>query len=161
MWWLQFEDGTAAIVAASSLVQARLLAMIEGLGRAAALVEGYEVDAEFLQMIPHNRIGKRLSKIEVDEVLERLKLAARYSASSAAWVKRPDRTKPLAWLRQRAGIAVHDGRLRPGDRSRDHWCRLGAQGPSHMLRQASTPELSSWLGHRSIANTAVYTTAVS
>jgi hypothetical protein len=84
MWWLQFEDGTAAIVGASSLVQARLLAVIEGLGRAAALVEGYEVDAEFLQLIPDNRIGKKLSKIEVDEVLERLKLAARYSASSAA-----------------------------------------------------------------------------
>ena len=83
MWWLQFEDGTAAIVAASSLVQARLLAVIDGLGRAAALVEGYEVDADFLQLIPDNLIGQKLSKLEVDEVMERLKLSTRRNASSA------------------------------------------------------------------------------
>jgi hypothetical protein len=83
MWWLQFEDGTAAIVAGSSLVQARLLAVIDGLGREAALVEGYEVDADFLQLIPDNLIGQKLSKLEVDEVMERLKLATRRNASSA------------------------------------------------------------------------------
>jgi hypothetical protein len=52
MWWLQFEEGNAAIVVAASLAQARLIAVIEGLGRASALVEGYQVDADFLQVIP-------------------------------------------------------------------------------------------------------------
>jgi hypothetical protein len=84
MWWLQFEEGNAAIVVAASLAQARLIAVIEGLGRASSLVEGYQVDADFLQVIPEERIGRRLSKIEVDEVLERLKLIARRTASSAA-----------------------------------------------------------------------------
>jgi hypothetical protein len=76
MWWLQFAEGTAAIVPATSLAQARLIAVMDGLGRASALVEGYQVDADFLQLIPEDRIGKRLSKIEVDEVIERLKRAA-------------------------------------------------------------------------------------
>jgi hypothetical protein len=84
MWWLAFEDGSAAIVVATSLAQARLLAVINGLGRASALVEGYEIDANFLQFVPDNRIGKKLSKIEVDEVLGRLKLATQHDASSAA-----------------------------------------------------------------------------
>jgi hypothetical protein len=84
MWWLAFEDGSAAIVVATSLAQARLLAVIDGLGRASALVEGYEIDADFLQFIPDNRIGEKLSKIEAVEVLRRLKLATRHAASTAA-----------------------------------------------------------------------------
>jgi hypothetical protein len=62
MWWLQFEEGSAAVVAAASLAEARLTAVIEGLGRASTFVEGFAVDANFLQVIPDNRIGKRLSK---------------------------------------------------------------------------------------------------
>jgi hypothetical protein len=84
MWWLQFEEGNAAIVAASSLAQARLIAVIDGLGRASALVEGYAVDADFLQLIPEDRIGKRLSKAEADEVLERLKVVMRHAGTQAA-----------------------------------------------------------------------------
>ena len=76
MWWLQFAEGSAAVVAATSLAQARLIAVINGLGRASTLVEAYAVDADFLQLIPDDRIGKSLSKVEVDQVLERLKLAA-------------------------------------------------------------------------------------
>jgi hypothetical protein len=59
MWWLQFEEGNAAIVPASSLAQARLIAVIDGLGRASKLVEAYAVDADFLQLIPEDRIGRR------------------------------------------------------------------------------------------------------
>jgi hypothetical protein len=62
MWWLQFEEGNAAVVTAASLVQARLIAAAQGLGRASKFVEGYEIDAEFLQFIPgDNFIGKELS----------------------------------------------------------------------------------------------------
>jgi hypothetical protein len=84
MWWLQFEEGCAAVVPAESLAQARMIAIIDGLGRASALVQGYAVDADFLQLIPEDRIGKRLSKAEADEVLERLKLVTRPAAARAA-----------------------------------------------------------------------------
>jgi hypothetical protein len=62
MWWLQFEEGNAAVVAATSLVQARLIAAGQGLGRASKFVEGYEVDADFLQFISDNLIGKELPR---------------------------------------------------------------------------------------------------
>jgi hypothetical protein len=76
MWWLQFAEGSAAIVAEPSLAQARLIAVIQGFGRASTLVEAYAVDADFLQLIPEDRVGKKLEKGEVEQVLERLKLAA-------------------------------------------------------------------------------------
>jgi hypothetical protein len=83
MWWLQFEEGSAAVVAATSLAEARLTAVIAGLGRASTLVEGFAIDADFLQLIPDDRIGKRLSKYEVEEVLERLRLVRRHAAPHA------------------------------------------------------------------------------
>jgi hypothetical protein len=39
-------------------VQARLIAAAHGLGRASKFVEGYPIDADFLQFIPHDLIGK-------------------------------------------------------------------------------------------------------
>ena len=84
MWWLQFAEGSAAIVAATSLAEARLIAVIDGLGRASTLVEGYQIDAEFLQLIPDNRIGKRLSKDEVEEVLERRRITTWHSTPREA-----------------------------------------------------------------------------
>jgi hypothetical protein len=80
MWWLQFAEGGAAIVAATSLAQARLIAVIHGFGRASSLVEAYAVDADFLQLIPNDRIGKRLSKDEADEVMDRLRRVRRHAA---------------------------------------------------------------------------------
>jgi hypothetical protein len=84
MWWLQFAEGDAAIVAATSAAQARLIAVIHGFGRASALVEAYAIDADFLQLIPDNLIGKKLSKVTVDEVMGRLKLAMRHAAPPKA-----------------------------------------------------------------------------
>jgi hypothetical protein len=78
MWWLQFAEG-AAIVAATSLAQARLLAVIHGFGRASALVEGFAIDPEFLELIPNDSIGRRLSSSEAEEVLGRLRISARRS----------------------------------------------------------------------------------
>jgi hypothetical protein len=37
MWWLQFEEGNAAVVTAASLVQARLIAAAQGVIRRAKL----------------------------------------------------------------------------------------------------------------------------
>ena len=83
MWWLQFEDGNAAVVAATSLVQARLIAAGQGLGRASKFVEGYEVDADFLQFISDNLIGKELSAKEASEVLERRRVVMKYASRAA------------------------------------------------------------------------------
>jgi hypothetical protein len=83
MWWLQFEEGNAAVVTAASLVQARLIAASQGLGQASRFVEGYPVDAEFLQFIPENLIGRNLSKKEADEVLERRRVVMKYASRVA------------------------------------------------------------------------------
>ena len=80
MWWLQFEEGNAAVVAATSLVQARLIAASQGLGRASKFAEGYPIDAEFLQFIPNHLIGKELSKEEASEVLERRRVVTKYAS---------------------------------------------------------------------------------
>jgi hypothetical protein len=80
MWWLQFEEGGAAVVAATSLVQARLIAVIHGLGRASKFVEGHPIDADFLQFIPDDLIGKELSKKEASEVLERRRVVLKYAS---------------------------------------------------------------------------------
>jgi hypothetical protein len=80
MWWLQFEEGNAAIVAATSLVQARLIAVAHGLGHASKFVEGYPIDADFLRFIPDNLIGKELSNKEASEVLERRRVVMKYAS---------------------------------------------------------------------------------
>jgi hypothetical protein len=80
MWWLHFEEGNAAIVAATSLVQARLIAAAHGLGRASKFVEGYPIDADFLQFVPGNLIDKELSNEEASEVLERRRVVMKYAS---------------------------------------------------------------------------------
>jgi hypothetical protein len=80
MWWLQFAEGNAAVVAATSLVQARLIAASQGLGRASTFVEGYPIDAEFLRFIPSDLIGKELSNKEANEVLERRRVVMKYAS---------------------------------------------------------------------------------
>jgi hypothetical protein len=92
MWWLQFEGGNAAGVAATSLVQARLLAASRGLGQASRFLEGYPIDAEFLRFIPNDLVGKELSKEEASEVLERRRVVLKYA--SARLSERADRTGP-------------------------------------------------------------------
>jgi hypothetical protein len=90
MWWLQFAEGGAAIVAATSLAQARLIAVIHGLGRASTLVEGFAIDAHLLELIPNDHFGRRLSSCEIEEVLARLRVAARNASREASW------TAPMA-----------------------------------------------------------------
>jgi hypothetical protein len=82
MWWL-LEEGNAAVVAATSLVQARLIAVAQGLGRASKFVEGYPIDADFLQFVPDDLIGKELSNKEASEVLERRRVVMKYASRAA------------------------------------------------------------------------------
>jgi hypothetical protein len=80
MWWLQFEEGNAAVVAATTLAQARVIAAIHGLGRVSKFLEGYPIDAEFLRFIPSYLIGKELSKEDASEVLERRRVVMKYAS---------------------------------------------------------------------------------
>ena len=81
MWWLQFEEGNAAVVTATSLVQARLIAASQGLGRVSKFVEGHLIDDEFLRFIPI--IGKELSKDDASEVLEQRRVVLKYASRAA------------------------------------------------------------------------------
>jgi hypothetical protein len=83
MWWLQFKEGNAAVVGATSLVQARLIAAAHGLGRASKFVEGYPIDADFLQFIPNELIGKELSMREANGILERRRVVLKYASRAA------------------------------------------------------------------------------
>jgi hypothetical protein len=83
MWWLQFEEGNAAVVAATSLVQARLIAASQGLGRVSKFVEGHLIDDEFLRFIPSHFIGKELSKDDASEVLEQRRVVLKYASRAA------------------------------------------------------------------------------
>jgi hypothetical protein len=46
MWWLSFLGGGVVIMEAASLAQARLIAVVNGFGRASQFVEGYPIDAQ-------------------------------------------------------------------------------------------------------------------
>ena len=80
MWWLQFEGGNAAVVAATTLAQARVIAAINGIGRVSKFTEGYPIDDEFLRFIPSYLIGKELSKEDASEVLERRRVVMKYAS---------------------------------------------------------------------------------
>ncbi len=83
MWWLQFEEGNAAVVTATSLVQVRLIAASQGLGRVSKFVEGHLIDDEFLRFIPSRFIGKELSKDDASEVLEQRRVVLKYASRAA------------------------------------------------------------------------------
>jgi hypothetical protein len=72
MWWLLFRDGGVVIIRASSLVHARLLAAANGLGRASHFVEGNFIDTERLPAIPSEFIGRMLSPLEAQQLVELL-----------------------------------------------------------------------------------------
>lgn len=72
MWWLLFRDGNVVIIAASSLVHARLLAAGNGLGRASQFVEGNFIDTERLPPIPSEFVGRMFSPVEARQLEEML-----------------------------------------------------------------------------------------
>ena len=54
MWCLSFRDGAVAVLEATSLAQARLLAVANGLGRASQFVEGYSINPDLAALIPQS-----------------------------------------------------------------------------------------------------------
>jgi hypothetical protein len=84
LWWLSFLGGGAVIVEASSLVQARLLAASNNLGRISQFDQGYAVNADLAGRIPDNSVGRMLSPAEARRMLKFLKYGQPNYASSAS-----------------------------------------------------------------------------
>jgi hypothetical protein len=77
MWWLSFLGGGVAIMEATSLAQARLLAVVNGLGRASQFVEGYSINPDLATLIPDDSIGRILTPLEARKLLKLMKYTRR------------------------------------------------------------------------------------
>ncbi len=73
LWWLSFRGGTSVIMLAETLVHARLLAVMNELGRAYLFDDGFQVDPEFEQLIPDDSIGRTLSRDKASDLLRSLR----------------------------------------------------------------------------------------
>jgi len=72
MWWVSFNDGTAVVIEASSLTQARVLATVHQLGRAAQFVDAYLLSSELAALIPDGFVARLFSRGEALRLFERL-----------------------------------------------------------------------------------------
>jgi len=75
LWMLSFGDRGAAIVEAESMSHARLRVAVKGLIRASLFIGGYQIDPEFIPLIPGETIGRKLSREDANELLKLLKHA--------------------------------------------------------------------------------------
>jgi hypothetical protein len=73
MWWLSFLGGGVVIMEAASLAQARLLAVVNELGRASQFVEGYSINSDLAALIPDESIGQILTPVEARRLLKLMK----------------------------------------------------------------------------------------
>jgi hypothetical protein len=64
MWWIWFLHGVVVIIKASSLIHARTLAALYGLGRVSHFAEGPFINPERAALIPDDFIARMLSPIE-------------------------------------------------------------------------------------------------
>ena len=72
-WWLRLRGGGAAIVEAESMVHARLLAVVNDIGRASHFTDGYPIDPHLVDLIPQDLIERKLSPAEADGLLDQLR----------------------------------------------------------------------------------------
>jgi hypothetical protein len=72
-WWLSLRGGGAAIVEAETMVHARLLAVVNDIGRASHFTDGYPIDPHLMELIPHELIERNLSPVEADGLLDQLR----------------------------------------------------------------------------------------
>jgi hypothetical protein len=68
MWWLSFLDGGVVIIEASSLIHARTLAVLHGLGRVSRFAVGHFIDPDRAAMIPDDFVGRMLSPNEAEKL---------------------------------------------------------------------------------------------
>jgi hypothetical protein len=77
LWLLSFTGRcNAAVVRGESLIQARLLAVADGIGRASHFDEGFAIDPEQAGQIPPSLIGRQLSGDEAADLLTMLMIAS-------------------------------------------------------------------------------------
>jgi hypothetical protein len=85
LWLLSFTGRcNAAVVRAESLIQARLLAVADGVGRASHFDEGFAIDPESAGQIPPSLVGRQLSGDEAADLLTMLMIASPDSPIVAA-----------------------------------------------------------------------------
>jgi hypothetical protein len=73
-WWLSLRGGSAVIVEAESLTHARLLAVVNDMGRASHFTDGYSIDPHLRELIPEELIERKLSSAEAGELLDHLRM---------------------------------------------------------------------------------------
>ena len=77
LWLLSFKGRcNAAVVRGESLIQARLLAVAEGVGRASHFDEGYAIAPECAGQIPPSLIGRQLSGDDAADLLTMLMITS-------------------------------------------------------------------------------------
>jgi hypothetical protein len=76
-WWLSLRGGSAVIVEAESMTHARLLAVVNEIGRASHFTDGYPIDQHLLELIPEELIERKLSPAEANGLLDQLRTSER------------------------------------------------------------------------------------
>jgi hypothetical protein len=79
-WWLSLRGGSAVIIEAESMAHARLLAVVNDIGRASHFTDGYPIDPHLLRLIPGELIERKLSPAEANGLLDRLRTSERDGA---------------------------------------------------------------------------------
>jgi hypothetical protein len=72
MWWLSFRDGTAAVIKATSLLQARMLAAVLKIGFVSQFANGHQLSPELAALIPDDCIGRPLSLDDATQLYAQL-----------------------------------------------------------------------------------------
>jgi hypothetical protein len=77
LWLLSFTGRcNAAIIRADTLIQARLLAAAEGVGRASHFDQGFAINPKCVGAIPPDLIGRHLSGDEAADLLTMLMISS-------------------------------------------------------------------------------------
>jgi hypothetical protein len=84
LWWLEFLGGRAVIIEGESLAHARLLATVNGFGRASQFIDGYAIDPHLMELIPTDYIGWTLSRADANDLLRQLRLGKDAARDSEA-----------------------------------------------------------------------------
>jgi hypothetical protein len=77
LWWLSFRGGSAVIIEGKSIAHARLLAVVNELGRASHFVEGFPIESELVELIPEDATFRTLPADEARELLKLLRDGSR------------------------------------------------------------------------------------
>jgi hypothetical protein len=119
LWWLEFLGGRAVIIEGESLAHARLLATVNGFGRASQFIDGYAIDAHLMELIPGDYIGWTLSRATPTTCFGSSGLAdGRHKTPSCR--KRPQVRRQLNPAGRGTASAPKLARFKKRKRRRDH-----------------------------------------